>query len=76
VKSPLAVRLVVGAQVGFVLGLCSHLVLDMIQYGDIRWLSGDTFGKLWLALHSVLLALVAWSPPYARHHAFSLRSTQ
>lgn len=76
IQSPLAVRLMVGAQVGFVLGLCSHLVLDILQYGDVRWLSGDTFGKLWLAIHSVLLALVAWAPQYARHSTFSFRSTQ
>lgn len=76
IQSPLAVRLIVGAQVGFGLGLCSHLVLDILQYGDVRWLSGDTLGKLWLAIHSVLLALVAWAPRYARSSTFSFRSMQ
>ena len=76
IQSPLTIRLMAGAQVGFVLGLCSHLVLDIFQYGDVRWLSGDTFGKLWLAIHSVLLALVAWFPQYARHSTCSFRSTQ
>lgn len=55
-------RLKVAAQVSFALGLSSHLVLDILQYGDVRWLSGNTLGKAWLGGNAVLLGLVAWFP--------------
>jgi hypothetical protein len=75
-RSPLAVRLATAAQVGFVLGLCSHLLLDVVQYGDVRWITGNTWGKLWLAIHGAVLLLIAWFPHCARHQAFSVRSTR
>ena len=75
-RSPLAVRLATAIQVGFVLGLSSHLFLDVVQYGDVRWLSGNTMGKLWLAIHAALLLLSAWFPHCARHQAFSVRNTR
>lgn len=75
-QSPLHVRLALAAQVGFVLGLCSHLLLDIVQYGDIRWITGNTAGKLWLLVHSIVLAFIAWFPHCARHQAFSVRSAR
>lgn len=76
IGSPLAVRLIVAVQVGLCLGLSSHMVMDIIQYGDVRWLTGATLGKLWLAVHAVLLAVAAWTPRYAHNSTFSLRRTQ
>ena len=67
-------RLRMAAQVGFALGLSSHLVLDILQYGDVRWIPGNTLGKLWLAGHAAILGLVAWYPQPARRGTLSLRS--
>jgi hypothetical protein len=55
-------RLQVAARVSFALGLSSHLVLDILQYGDVRWLSGRTLDKAWLAGNAGLLGVVAWFP--------------
>jgi hypothetical protein len=68
------VRLQVAAQVGFALGLCSHLVLDILQYGDVRWLSGSTMDKAWLGGNAAILGLAAWYPQRARRRALGLRS--
>jgi hypothetical protein len=67
-------RLVVAAQVGFALGLSSHLLLDIVQYGDVRWIPGGTLDRLWLAGHAVLLGLAAWYPGNTHHRAGHLRS--
>lgn len=53
-------RLAVALDVNFALGLASHMILDVIQYGDVRWLTGNTLGKLWLSAHAVLLLGIAW----------------
>lgn len=55
--------------VGLALGLASHLLLDVWDYGDVRWLPGGTLDRLWLGGHAVLLGLVAWYPPSARTSA-------
>jgi membrane-bound metal-dependent hydrolase YbcI (DUF457 family) len=39
---------------GYGVGLASHLLWDMVFYGDVRWLSGDLLGRLWLAVNGVL----------------------
>jgi hypothetical protein len=49
-------------QIGFALGLGSHLLLDILQYGDVRWIPGGTLDRLWLALHAGILLLVVWYP--------------
>ena len=59
-----AVRLIVPMQIGFALGLGSHLLLDIWQYGDVRWIPGGTLDRLWLALHTGILVLVAWYPQH------------
>ena len=46
--------------ISFALGLSSHLVLDVIQYGDVRWIPGGTLDRLWLTAHAVVLAIAAW----------------
>jgi hypothetical protein len=68
------IRLTMAAQVGFALGLSSHLVLDILQYGDVRWLSGSTLDKAWLGGNAVLLGLVAWYPQRVHHRTLGLRS--
>ena len=59
-----ATTLIVPMQIGFALGLGSHLLLDIVQYGDVRWIPGGTLDRLWLALHTGILVLVAWYPQY------------
>ena len=51
--------------INLALGLSSHLVLDVIQYGDVRWIPGSTLDRLWLMAHAVLLGVAAWfaAPP-------------
>jgi hypothetical protein len=46
--------------ISFALGLSSHLVLDVIQYGDVRWIPGGTLDRLWLTANAVVLAIAAW----------------
>jgi LexA-binding, inner membrane-associated putative hydrolase len=76
VHTAAGVRLKLAAQVGFALGLSSHLVLDMLQYGDVRWLSGSTLDKAWLGVNAAILGLAAWYPQRVRNRALSLRSTE
>jgi hypothetical protein len=59
-----AAALLAPGQIGFALGLSSHLCLDILQYGDVRWLPGGTLDRLWLATHAGILLLVAWAPQY------------
>jgi hypothetical protein len=46
--------------ISFALGLSSHLVLDVIQYGDVRWIPGGTLDRLWLSANAVVLVIAAW----------------
>ncbi len=39
---------------GYGVGLASHLLWDMVFYGDVRWLSSDVLGRLWLGVNGVL----------------------
>ncbi|HSF30975.1 MAG TPA: DUF5942 domain-containing protein [Candidatus Tectomicrobia bacterium] len=39
---------------GYGVGLASHLLWDMVFYGDVRWLSSDALGRLWLGANGVL----------------------
>lgn len=50
--------------VGLALGLASHLLLDVWQYGNVRWIPGGTLDRLWLSGHGLLLGLLAWYPQY------------
>jgi len=59
-------RLASALHVGLALGLASHLGLDVWQYGDVRWIPGETLGRLWLSGHAVLSGLVAWFPHSGR----------
>jgi hypothetical protein len=71
-----ASALVVPVKVGFALGLSSHLLLDILQYGDVRWLPGGTLDRLWLAGHAVLLWIAAWYPQSALGTTLGLRSVR
>ena len=46
--------------ISFALGLSSHLVLDVIQYGNVKWIPGGTLDRLWLTANAVVLAMAAW----------------
>jgi hypothetical protein len=37
------------AVLGYGIGLASHLLWDTLYYGDVRWIPGGMFGRLWLA---------------------------
>jgi hypothetical protein len=35
------------------IGLASHLLWDMVYYGDVRWLSGGLLDRLWLGANGI-----------------------
>ena len=68
-----AAALVTPGQIGFALGLASHLLLDIVQYGDVRWIPGGTLDRLWLIANAGLLLLMAWTPQYVSASHVRLR---
>ncbi len=52
--------LIIIAQVSFALGLASHLVLDVIQYGNVKWIPGGTLDRMWLAGNAAVLGVAVW----------------
>jgi Domain of unknown function (DUF5942) len=38
---------------GYGIGLASHLLWDMVYYGNVRWLPGGMFDRLWLGVNGV-----------------------
>jgi hypothetical protein len=38
---------------GYGIGLASHLLWDMVYYGNVRWLSGGPLDRLWLGANAV-----------------------
>jgi hypothetical protein len=68
-----AAALVTPGQIGFALGLASHLLLDIVQYGDVRWIPGGTLDRLWLVANAGLLLLLAWKPQYVSASHVRLR---
>jgi Domain of unknown function (DUF5942) len=38
---------------GYGVGLASHLLWDMVYYGDVRWLPGGVADRLWLGANGV-----------------------
>ena len=47
------------AGVGFALGLASHLLWDIVDYGDVRWISGGNNDRLFLFVNAVVLITYA-----------------
>lgn len=45
------------ALIGFGLGLGSHLLWDIIDYGDVRWIPGGSADRLWLLANGLLCFL-------------------
>jgi hypothetical protein len=39
---------------GYGIGLASHLLWDMVDYGDVRWLPGGMVDRLWLGANGVV----------------------
>jgi hypothetical protein len=39
---------------GYGLGLASHLLWDIVDYGDVRWLPGGMLDRLWLGAHGLV----------------------
>ncbi len=48
--------------VSFALGLASHLLWDIWDYGDVRWFPGGTLDRFWLGGHALLLLGLVWFP--------------
>ena len=69
------VRLGSALQIGLTLGLASHLLLDVWQYGNVHWIPGGTLDRLWLSGHALLLGLIAWYPQYTLANTAKPRST-
>jgi len=46
--------------IGYGLGLASHLWWDVVDYGDVRWLSGSTLDRLWLTANGILVFIASW----------------
>jgi hypothetical protein len=38
---------------GYGIGLASHLLWDMVYYGNVRWLSGGMLDRLWLGVNGL-----------------------
>jgi hypothetical protein len=38
---------------GYGIGLASHLLWDMVYYGNVQWLSGGSLDRLWLGANAV-----------------------
>jgi len=68
-------RLSIAFHVGLTLGLASHMILDVWDYGDVRWIPGDLLGRLWLSGNALLLGLIAWYLQYVLALAAQPRST-
>lgn len=46
---------------GLALGVASHLLWDIVQYGDVRWIRGGNADRLWLLVNAAtLLTWAAW----------------
>ena len=41
--------------VGLALGVASHLLWDIVQYGDVRWIRGGNADRLFLLVNALLL---------------------
>jgi hypothetical protein len=39
---------------GYGVGLASHLLWDMVYYGDVRWLPGGMLDRVWLGANGVV----------------------
>jgi len=39
---------------GYGIGLASHLLWDVVYYGNVQWLSGGKLGRLWLGANALV----------------------
>ena len=46
--------------IGFAIGLSSHLLWDIVYYGDVRWIQGGNNDRLFLFANSLMLIGVAY----------------
>lgn len=46
---------------GFGVGLASHLLWDVVDYGDVRWLPGGLLDRIWLGSNGLLCLVLAGS---------------
>ncbi|MEE9404011.1 MAG: metal-dependent hydrolase [Algisphaera sp.] len=47
--------------VGLALGVASHLLWDIVQYGDVRWIRGGNADRLFLLVNAAVLLVYALS---------------
>ncbi len=45
--------------IGYGVGLASHLLWDVVDYGDVRWLPGGLIDRLWLSVNGLLCLLAS-----------------
>lgn len=50
--------------VGFMLGLSSHLLWDLVDYGNVQWIDGGNNDRMFLLINSILLLFFAF---FVRH---------
>ena len=50
--------------VGFAAGVSSHLLWDIVFYGDVRWISGGNYDRLFLLINAAVLWL--WATTHGR----------
>ena len=41
--------------IGFALGSASHLLWDIVDYGDVRWIPGGNNDRLFLLVNAMIL---------------------
>lgn len=46
---------------GYGIGLASHLLWDMLDNGDVRWLPGGSIDRLWLGVNGLLCLIPSGS---------------
>ena len=56
--------------VGLALGVASHLLWDIVQYGDVRWIRGGNADRFFLLVNALLLlGFAGWWKPSSRSAA-------
>ncbi len=52
--------------VGFMLGLSSHLLWDIIDYGNVQWIDGGNNDRLFLLVNSIFLLVISLMVQYRK----------
>ena len=55
-KSPVVLRVLIAA---FGVGIASHLLWDVFDHADVRWIPGGALDRAWLVIHGMLCLVIA-----------------